>query len=330
MEIEIKSSKGIMFPIELAKLCGIYEAIVYAVLWDAAKEHNGTISMSYNEISNQTDIPSRSIPRLINKLELSHVLSREYNQGQSPTYHVKNIMLEDDKLIELPDPKLTDQVPAIRSERVQPYYKPTKELVWRSDDGNLAPGYRYYGELNMVAITDAEYSALCDKHTKKVVDKYISRIEIHCKAYGKQNEYSDFAAVIEDWIRKDNERDKRELKRRKNGKSVINVDDEVTRQEIKELDKYKCLVNRLPYGEYENVILGMYEYNDLCVKYGKTKVDAYITEMDRWCEAKNESYPNYKAALEMWIERDIKKHAGNDIIMQQELREISKYLDLVD
>lgn len=294
MKIEIKNSKSVMFPIELAQICGAYVATVYAVLWDVMND-DGIVIISNNEISKMSGIPSRSIPALLTKLETLNLITRNLNPGYATKYYVNNIFSDEIKSSKIlsthQSEHLKQTLPDHESQK--PYHKPAKKLLWKSEDGNLNTGYRYYGKLSMVAITENEYSELCDKYNKKIVDDYISRIETHCKAYGKQNEYPDFASVIADWIRKDMERDKREKNFRNKGRSILNMSD-------KELDEYEELANLKVdiddpntyladgyhfYGENQKVALSIYKYKKFCEIYGDDMVNQMINEIE-----KNEEY----------------------------------------
>lgn len=338
MKIKITKVHGIIYPIELAQLLGAYVATVYAVLLDGAKDNDGFVSISNNEIGKKSGIPSRSIPNIITKLETADLITRHLNQGCTTKYYVKNILLEEDKPSEQTEKSPPEQVP----ERQQTYQMNSVEYVWRSSNGGLKQGYKWYGERKKVALTDDEYQKLCEKFGESVVKDYIHRIELNRAKNGKY--YPDYAAAIEDWI----EHDDREIKKKQTCKDKpissqkrkkidkyldgVNVfEDDVKRQEMNEIGEYDALVNVFPYGEYGHIHLKSEEYDELCEKYGKAQIDRYIKKIDLWCED-NGKIDKGKATIELWIVRDIEKahQKDADLIDPERKKELDEYQKLVN
>lgn len=253
MEIDIKIH-SLVIPIEIAQICNPATAIVYAVMLDATND--GIATMSNSDIGKKSGVPSRSVPSIISKLETLGLIERHYNQGYATSYYVKNIFLKEDIPAEQADRNPPEPEPARRSERCQTYQPNSVEYVWRSSNGGLKQGYKWYGKRQKVALTDDEYQALCKEYGESVVKDYIRRIDTHCAKNGKY--YPDYGATIEDWI----EHDDRRIKETQTGKdkpisskkkklldeyaSLSNkFKDDVTRQEMSEIGEYTQLVNRI-------------------------------------------------------------------------------------
>lgn len=78
-------------PVELMQICGVSAACVYAVL-NAKSDENGVCELSKNEIASITGIGTKSVQRIIVKLETLGIVERHYNSGSATNYHVKNIL----------------------------------------------------------------------------------------------------------------------------------------------------------------------------------------------------------------------------------------------
>lgn len=215
MKLDIDFHK-IDLPVELMQICDTSVACVYAVIRSEAE--NGVCELSKNELCRITGIGTKSLQRIIVRLELLGIVERHYNPGYATSYYVKDILPT-----ERPEPA---KVPA----------EPVEPARQSEQSSDLKPGYKFYGEYCWIALTENEYAELVSEYGKRTIDNTISEIDnnreankqylpstVHHGAYGK--------AYIKDWIRKDD-------KRKNKGKKDI-----IREQEMRELDKYLDLVN---------------------------------------------------------------------------------------
>lgn len=232
MQLDIKFH-SVSIPLELAQISNPSTAVVYAVLLDAAND-NHIAELSRSEIARRSGIKSRTtINDIIAKLKTMGIVEPYYNDGYANRYYVKDILLENVKPSDQPQPNATDLSPAQQSDRQQPYPHRSGNPVWQAPDGRLKPAYKYYGKRETVALTDADYASLCSVYGRATVDDYIHRIELHC---GKHNTvYHDYGATIADWI----EKDWRKIKERSNKKEEV-----VDPKRKKELEEYSIFVNQ--------------------------------------------------------------------------------------
>lgn len=203
MKLDIDFHK-IDLPVELMQICGASAACVYAVL-HAESNENGICDLSKNEISCITGIGTKSLQRIILKLEALGIVERHYNPGYATSYYVKDI--------------LSAEVPA---ERVDPARQSDQQPE------ELKPGYKFYGEYGWIAMTDKEYDSLVKEYSKSKVDATIDIIDNNIEArkmYHPGIRHGDFGkAYIKEWIEKDIR------------KAAPN--DVIKQQELREIGKY--------------------------------------------------------------------------------------------
>lgn len=91
---------------------------------------------------------------------------------------------------------------------------------------------------------------------------------------------------------------------------------------------------KLCYGEYQHVEMTMEQFDRLITDFGETKTLEYIKRCDEYCQRTGKHYSDYGLTIRDWISEDASKprkgQPVHDIIRDQEMEEISKYLDLVD
>ena len=89
MKIDVEFH-AVELPVELMQICGAYAACIYAVLRDEASD--GHVTISQNEISKKTGIPTRSIPRIMNKLLSLGIVDKHQADGSTPEYIITDIL----------------------------------------------------------------------------------------------------------------------------------------------------------------------------------------------------------------------------------------------
>lgn len=216
INIDVNSAK---FSFELARVCSPYVAIVYAALLELSE--NGVAIISCSKIGEFTNIPTRSIPRIIKRLEEMKLITTQHDNGSSTRYYVKDIFTENEREEEQPEVRAAEEEPARRSEE-QPA------------DNDI-----YFGDFNVVHMSKSEYQKLCQKYNQKVVDKIIEEMDTWC-GKNNSNRYDNYAAAVKSWIIKD-ERNVAEINQRK-GKKIAQTATEQAEAD-NDTKKYLDLIN---------------------------------------------------------------------------------------
>lgn len=234
-------SKILKVPEKLATICNANTAMVYAVLL-ASSNDNGITQISKNEIAYRAGIASKSVQRIIRKLEDMRIIECQYNAGYATTYHVTNILA-----LEQPE-----EVPA----------EPTEPARQSEQQPELKPGYNYYGEYQMIPLLPEEYKKLGDKYGRKKTDKYIAKMEIWMMKKNS-NRYDNYFGALADWMMTDAQRLEQAQKSRQKYRPTLEGEEDPNwrdayvdawdKQESKlrekekerqeELDKYLDLIN---------------------------------------------------------------------------------------
>lgn len=209
LDIEIHA---IELPVELMQICGVSAACIYAVILSASED--GITEISRNEMSRLTGLKTTAIKDALRKLEALGIVERHYNPGYATTYHVTNILPAASPEVRTAEP---EEVPA----------EPT-ETARQSEQPELKPGYKYYGEYEWIALTDEEYESLVRTYSKSKVDDTIEIIDNNIEArkmYNPSIKHGDFGkAYIKEWIEKDIRK--------------AHPNDIIKQQEMREIGKY--------------------------------------------------------------------------------------------
>lgn len=241
-------SKVLKVPEKLATICNANTAMVYAVLL-ASSDDNGITQISKNEIAYRAGIASKSVQRIIRKLEDMSIVECQYNIGYATTYHVMNILPAEQPEVRAAAP---EEGPA----------EPTEPARQSEQRPELKPGYQYYGEYQMIPLLPEEYKKLGDKYGRKKVDKYIAKMEIWMMKKNS-NRYDNYFGALADWMMTDAQRLEHAQKSRQKYRPTLEGEedpnwrdayvDEWDKQEAKlrgkekerqeELDKYLDLIN---------------------------------------------------------------------------------------
>jgi hypothetical protein len=84
------------------------------------------------------------------------------------------------------------------------------------------------------------------------------------------------------------------------------------------------------YGEYQNVLLTVAEFDKLVSDFGTAKANNYVQKCDSYCQSTGKCYADYDATIRRWIDSDVKKSLPEDDVKRQEFSEIDEYLELVN
>ena len=87
---------------------------------------------------------------------------------------------------------------------------------------------------------------------------------------------------------------------------------------------------KLRYGEYQNVLLTVAEFDKLVSDFGTAKANNYVQKCDSYCQSTGKCYADYDATIRRWIDSDVKKSLPEDDVKRQEFSEIDEYLQLVN
>ena len=87
---------------------------------------------------------------------------------------------------------------------------------------------------------------------------------------------------------------------------------------------------KLRYGEYQNVLLTVAEFDKLVSDFGTAKANNYVQKCDSYCQSTGKCYADYDATIRRWIDSDVKKSLPEDDVKRQEFSEIDEYLKLVN
>jgi len=96
---------------------------------------------------------------------------------------------------------------------------------------------------------------------------------------------------------------------------------------------------KLLYGDFKTVALTVEQFDKLVSDFGEAKTLEYIRKLDEYAHEHGKQYPDCEFTIRKWIAEDAKKPKPtyrrngkpvHDIIHEQEMEEISKYLELVD
>lgn len=128
-------SKVLKVPEKLAIICNANTAMVYAVLL-ASSNDNGIAQISKNEIAYRAGIASKSVQRIIRKLEDMSIIECQYNVGYATTYHVKNILPAEQPESEQVRAAAPAEVPAepeepARQSERQPAKQPKSKKIYK-------------------------------------------------------------------------------------------------------------------------------------------------------------------------------------------------------
>lgn len=96
---------------------------------------------------------------------------------------------------------------------------------------------------------------------------------------------------------------------------------------------------KLKYGNFQTVALTVEQFDKLVTDFGEAKTLEYIRKLDEYAHEHGKQYSDCEFTIRKWIAEDAKKPKPtyrrngkpvHDIIHEQEMEEISKYLELVD
>lgn len=86
---------------------------------------------------------------------------------------------------------------------------------------------------------------------------------------------------------------------------------------------------KLRYGEYQNVILSIDEFDSLVTDFGETKALAYIKKCDEYCQQTGKSYADYNITLRKWIAEDGEKaRAKQQSMSGKDYAKMKEYLSV--
>lgn len=77
-------------------------------------------------------------------------------------------------------------------------------------------------------------------------------------------------------------------------------------KETNNMNQHNGVIQRVPFGRYENIYLSQAEYDRLKRDF-PYRADSLIEEMSAYCEANGKKYQNYDAALRSWAAKEKQK-----------------------